>query len=81
MRRILTGLLWALGTFLVLRAIAEPFTIGDDYADDWGGPTRADVLAVHMMPGIIAAALMAYVLMRRRKRRPEREASETPNLS
>jgi hypothetical protein len=67
MKRAATGVLWALGIFLVLRAIAEPFTIGDDYAQDWGGPSKVGVLAVHMGPGLIAAALMAWAFVRKRR--------------
>lgn len=73
MRRLIHGPLWALGIFLVLRALAEPFTIDDDYASDWGGPTKAGVLAVHMLPGLIAAAIMVTILVRRRQRKRRAE--------
>jgi hypothetical protein len=71
MKRIGVFALWALGIFLVVRALAEPFTIDENYADDWGGPTKAGVLAVHMGPGLIAAAVMVWVLTRRRRARAD----------
>jgi hypothetical protein len=53
-----------------VRAIAEPFVIdvGDPatYRDDWGGPHLAGVLAVHCLPGVVAAVLMVWRLRRRR---------------
>jgi hypothetical protein len=69
MRVIGTVLLWVFGIYLVARAAIEPFVIdpGDPatYHLDWGGPHLAGVLAVHMGPGIIAAALMARAVVRR----------------
>jgi hypothetical protein len=46
--------------FFVGRAIAEPFVTrpGSDYHSDWGGPTYVGVLAVHMLPGILAIYLI-----------------------
>jgi hypothetical protein len=51
-----------LAVYLVGRGFVELFTINysdpASYADDWGGPSLAGVLAVHSGPGlaIIAAA-------------------------
>jgi len=71
--------LWILGIYLIGRAAVEPFVI--DFADpttyrlDWGGPHLAGVLAVHMGPGIIAAAWMARAVVRRFSgRRPRGES-------
>ena len=69
MKRIGVALLWAVGIYLVLRAIAEPFVIDMNdpatYQHDWGGPSLAGVLLVHCGPGVVSAALMAWRLMRR----------------
>lgn len=62
--------LFVIGLFFVVRAVAEPFVIdlGDPatYRNDWGGPHLAGVLAVHMGPGLVAAALMIWWAVRRR---------------
>jgi hypothetical protein len=69
MRRISMWAGWAIGVFLVIRALAEPFTIefGNpaSYADDWGGPSLLGVLTVHVLPGIVAAVIMIGALLRR----------------
>ena len=43
------------GLYLVVRAMAEPFTIDmtdpATYQDDWGGPSLLGVLAIHCGPG------------------------------
>lgn len=69
MKRIGVALLWLIGSYLVVRAVAEPFVIdlGDPatYRDDWGGPHLAGVLLVHCGPGVVAAALMVLRLRRR----------------
>jgi hypothetical protein len=61
-----------LGVVLIVRAIAEPFVIdmsdSATYRDDWGGPSLAGVLAVHMLPGLIAAAVFVWAVTRRRSR-------------
>jgi hypothetical protein len=66
----LVGLM--LGLFLIARAVVEPFTIdfGDPstYVNDWGGPSLAGVLAVHMGPGLLALILMIVVIVRRARR-------------
>lgn len=70
MKRILAGLAYVLGIYLVIRAIAEPFVIdmGDPatYRDDWGGPSLVGVLAVHCLPGVISAVLIVAAIRRRR---------------
>jgi hypothetical protein len=62
------------GAFFVVRAVAEIVVIdgGDSSSDarDWGGPTLAGVLAVHCLPGGVAAALMIWGAIRLRRRRP-----------
>lgn len=72
MRRVAAALGVVLGIFLIIRAIAEPFVIDFSdpatYRNDWGGPSLAGVLAVHMLPGLIAAALFVWTVMRRRSR-------------
>lgn len=78
MRRILQTIGFALGAYLIVRAVVEPFAIDMSdpatYRDDWGGPGLAGVLAVHCGPGIVAAVVMTWVLLRRRSRSPDREA-------
>ena len=58
-----------LGLYLVARAIAEPFTVDmtdpATYRDDWGGPSLLGVLAVHCLPGLLAAAAIVGYLVRR----------------
>lgn len=71
MRKILLGAGLLLGAYLVVRAILEPFVI--DFSDpatyekDWGGPSLAGVLAVHCGPGLVAAGLIGWWLVRRRR--------------
>jgi len=71
-RRIVAGAGVVLGVYLILRAVVELFVIdyGDpaSYRDDWGGPSLAGVLAVHCLPGIIAAVLLVRAVRRRRTR-------------
>lgn len=61
--RVVTVVGFVLGTYLVVRALAEPFVIdvGDPatYRNDWGGPSLVGVLAVHCLPGVISLVLMA----------------------
>lgn len=70
-RRILIVASYVVGLYLIARAIAEPFVIDmtdpATYSDDWGGPSLLGVLAVHMGPGLLAAALMARHLVRRHR--------------
>ncbi|MFC7304426.1 hypothetical protein ACFQVC_09410 [Streptomyces monticola] len=82
MRRILVALGLVVGTYLIVRAIAEPFVIdmGDPstYRDDWGGPSLVGVLAVHCGPGLVAAWLMGRAAARRlAARRPAPSPDET----
>ena len=73
MKKAATVVAWTLGVYLIVRALAEPFVIDMSdpatYRRDWGGPSLAGVLAVHMGPGIVAAVLMVRSLRRRRARR------------
>lgn len=67
--RLLMVLGYVFGSYLTARAIAEPFVIDPNqpgsYRNDWGGPSLIGVLAVPMLPGIIAAVLMIRTLTRR----------------
>ena len=62
----MTGLAlgYILGIYLILRTCVEPFVIDydnpDSYKGSWGGPSLPGVLAVHMLPGIISFALIAW---------------------
>jgi hypothetical protein len=71
MRKILAGVGLLVGLYLVVRAIVEFVVIdyGDpaSYRDDWGGPSLAGVLAVHCGPGLIALALIVWLVLRRRR--------------
>jgi hypothetical protein len=62
LRRLARGLAWLVGTYLVARAIVELFVIdfsdASTYRNDWGGPSLIGVLAVHMLPGLLAAIVM-----------------------
>jgi hypothetical protein len=59
-----------LGTFLVIRAIVEPFVIDPGnpatFRDNWGGPSYIGVLAVHCLPGILVLVALGVWLWRRR---------------
>jgi hypothetical protein len=59
-----------LGTYLVIRAIVEPFVIDPGnpatYRDNWGGPSYIGVLAVHCLPGILVLVALGVWLWRRR---------------
>ena len=80
MRKAVAALGFALGLFLVIRAVAEPFVIDlsdpATYRNDWGGPSLFGVLLVHCGPGVVAAVAIVMVLFRRRssRRRPDRAA-------
>jgi hypothetical protein len=63
--------------FFIARAVAEPFVIdvtdASTYANDWGGPSLAGVLAVHCGPGVLAAMFLYGSVVRwrnDRKREP-----------
>ena len=73
-----TGWLWppivigaVLAVYLVGRGIAELILIhyGDpaSYANDWGGPSLAGVLAVHSGPGLVIIAAAAWWWLRGRR--------------
>jgi hypothetical protein len=70
MKRVAAIVGLVLGCYLIVRAVVEPFVIdfGDPatYRKDWGGPSLAGVLAVHCLPGILAAVLIGRALVRRR---------------
>jgi hypothetical protein len=70
LRSFALGLGWLLGAYLVVRAIAELFVIDlsdpATYRSDWGGPSLIGVLAVYIIPGLLAAVLMVLALRRRR---------------
>ena len=73
MRKAAVALGLALGLFLIVRAVAEPFVIDFSdpatYRNDWGGPSLFGVLLVHCGPGVLAAAAIATALFRRRSSR------------
>jgi hypothetical protein len=76
--------LFVIGLYLVVRAVVEPFVIdlGDPstYRLDWGGPHLAGVLAVHIGPGLVAAALMTrWFIKRRRNSGPPQRAHRRPD--
>jgi len=62
---------YVLGIYLIIRAIVE-LVITDygnsaSYKNDWGGPTLIGVLAVHVVPGIIAFYLIIQHQKNRKK--------------
>jgi hypothetical protein len=63
----------AIGLYLIVRAVAEPFVIDMSdpatYRNDWGGPGLFGVLLVHCGPGVVAAVVIAMALLRRRSSR------------
>ncbi|MEU8655661.1 hypothetical protein [Actinoplanes philippinensis] len=65
--------------FFVVRAVAEPFVIDvtdpSTYANDWGGPSLAGVLAVHCGPGILAAMFLYGSVVRWRTARQKEPVS------
>jgi hypothetical protein len=73
MRKTANAVAFAIGLYLIVRAIAEPFMIDMSnpatYRNDWGGPSLFGVLLVHCGPGVIAAVAIAVVLSRRRSSR------------
>jgi hypothetical protein len=81
MKRIGLVLLWIIGTYLIVRAVVEPFMIDfhdpSTYHLDWGGPHLIGVLAVHMLPGVIALALMIRAVWQPRQRRRAALESKT----
>jgi hypothetical protein len=71
MKKLLSVIGIVVGSFLIVRAVIEPFVIdfGDPstYHLDWGGPHLPGVLAVHCGPGVIALIIFAALVARRRK--------------
>ena len=69
MRKVLAALGIVVAAFLITRAVIEPFAIDMSdpatYRNDWGGPSLAGVLAVHCGPGILAAAIVIRLFVRR----------------
>ncbi|WP_433793516.1 hypothetical protein [Actinoplanes sp. CA-252034] len=65
--------------FFVARAVAEPFVIdvtdASTYANDWGGPSLAGVLAVHCGPGVLAAMFLYGSVVRWRNDRKSEPVS------
>lgn len=59
--------------YLVVRAAAEFVLVdpGDpaSYRDDWGGPSYAGVLLVHVGPGLVVLVLAFWAFRRRRAER------------
>ena len=63
---------YLLGIYLIGRAIVEILFIdygnAASYKNDWGGPSLIGVMAVHIVPGIIALALIIRHQKLRRKK-------------
>lgn len=70
LRRVVVACLVIIGVYLVFRAAVEPFSIDmsdpSDYEGDWGGPSLAGVLAVHMLPGVVSLVLLVMSWRRSR---------------
>ena len=85
MKRFGVVILWVIGLYFVVRAIAEPFVIDLNdpatYQNDWGGPSLTGVLLVHCGLGLVAAVLMAWRLMRRSSVRLRRGTGRRPAAS
>ncbi|MEU5874993.1 hypothetical protein AB0A73_25950 [Glycomyces sp. NPDC047369] len=80
MKRVLWVLAFVVGGFFIVRALMEPFIIDysdpSSYAEDWGGPSLIGVLLVHMGPGILAAALLIWLVRRsNRTTQPARDGA------
>ena len=62
---------YILGIYLIGRAIVEILFIdygnSASYKNDWGGPSLIGVMAVHVVPGIIALVLIIRHQKLRRK--------------
>lgn len=62
MRRVFIVLALTIGAFFIVRAIVELLIIDysdpSSYANDWGGPSLAGVLLVHVGPGVLAALVI-----------------------
>ncbi|MEU6246171.1 hypothetical protein [Glycomyces sp. NPDC047010] len=73
MKRVLWVLAFVVGGFFIVRALMEPFVIDfsdpSSYAEDWGGPSLIGVLLVHMGPGVLAAALLVWLVRKNDRRK------------
>jgi hypothetical protein len=80
MKRVLWVLAFVVGGFFIVRALMEPFVIDfsdpSTYEEDWGGPSLFGVLLVHMGPGVVAAALLVWMVRRHEKRSEKRRAGQ-----
>jgi hypothetical protein len=83
MKRIGAAVLWIAGVYCVARALLQPFVIDFNdpttYRNHWGGPSLPGVLFVHCGVGVLAAALMAWRLMRRSSRRLTADRPASPS--
>jgi hypothetical protein len=74
MRNVFVVLGLIIGVFLIVRAIVELIVIDysdpSSYANDWGGPSLAGVLFVHVGPGVLAALAILAAWRRARSRAP-----------
>ena len=74
MRKIGIALALVVGVFFIVRAVVELLTIDysnpSSYAEDWGGPSLAGVLLVHVGPGILALLMIVAFWRRSRTRTP-----------
>jgi hypothetical protein len=74
MKKIGYAFLIVVGTYLLGRAIAEPWVIDmidpATYHNDWGGPHLIGVLAVHCGPGLLFAGWVGWRLHKALNRRP-----------
>jgi len=70
MRQTLLILGAVVAAFLIVRAVVEVLTLHysdpSSYEHDWGGPSVIGVLAVHTLPGVIAAVVVVLVIRRSR---------------
>jgi hypothetical protein len=83
MRKAVTFVGLALGLYLIVRAVAEPFVIDMSnpatYHNDGGGPSLFGILLVHCGPGVVAAVAIAIFLIgRRASERAQRQQPGRP---
>ncbi|CAM3374518.1 PEP-CTERM protein-sorting domain-containing protein [Stackebrandtia soli] len=71
MKSVFRFLAFVVAAYFIVRAVVEPFVVDfsdpSSYENDWGGPSLIGVLAVHMVPGIIAAALLTFWLVKTKR--------------
>jgi len=78
--------LWILGTlaglYFVARAVSWPFSVDPSdpatYANDWGGPTLIGAAAVHCGPGVLAALVFLFAVVRGRLAARRRLPADRP---